>query len=263
MVRRDCRIGGINRNSRYIKILLTELYSRVHTCLPYTFSRRGRVSATAIFGGEPLLKILSATDRNDLLSLGSDRRYATDQRILDQGNDDRFVVLIRRGWTVVRAEAENGRSVIFGLCGPLDIVGEMAAFDGKPRSATVTALVEVHGRVVPSSDFLAFLRARPHAYEAAVRSLSSRLRAADDQSQTLATLTVLQRLARLLLDLDGGAGTRAGAELNQHELAAAIGATRESVAKALAALRARAVLRSEGRRIIIADRGALQAIALL
>lgn len=217
----------------------------------------------ALFAEDPLLKILPAADRAGLLGLGADRSYDSGTRIINQGTDDQFVVLIRQGWTVVRAEAENGRSVIFGLCGPLDIVGEMAAFDGRPRSATVTALVEVQARVVPGPQFLAFLRSRPSAYESVIRSLSSRLRAADDQSQNLATLTVLQRLARLLLDLEAGASAEAGAQLSQQELAAAIGATRESVAKALAGLRTRAVLRSEGRRIIVTDRRALQAIALL
>ena len=156
----------------------------------------------AIFGGDPLLSLLSVEDRETLLELGSERRYAAGQRILSQGNTDHFVVLILHGWTVVRAEAQNGRSIIFGLCGPMDVVGEMAALDGGSRSATVTALVDVHARAVPAADFLGFLGTRPSARDAMTRSLSSRLRAADDQSQALATLTVLQRVARLLLDLD-------------------------------------------------------------
>lgn len=230
----------------------------------------------AIFGGDPLLSLLSAEDRAALVELGNERHYAVGQRILGQGDIDHFVGLILRGWTVVRAEAQNGRSIIFGLCGPMDVIGEMAALDGGPRSATVTALLDVRARIIPAADFLSFLNNRPDARDAMARSLSARLRAADDQSRTLATLTVLQRLARLLLDLDADpdadlepdpgrapAAAAPGARLTQQEFAAAIGTTRESVAKALADLRARGVLRSEGRRIAVLDKGALQAIALL
>lgn len=164
----------------------------------------------------------------------------------------------------MRGEAENGRSVIFGLCGPLDVIGEFAAIDGAPRSASVTALTVVHARSVSARDFGAFLRQRPHAAQAVTRCLVSRLRAADDQNQNLATLPVLRRLARLLLDLASSAPrARAAARLTQQEMAEAIGASREAVAKALADLRARDVVGSVDRRLVLLDAEALRAIAEL
>lgn len=218
----------------------------------------------AIFSGDPLLAALSGPDRDALLGLGTARAYPADSHLMRQGDPEKFIVAIVSGWTVVRADSANGRSVIFGLCGPMDVVGEMSAFDGGPRSASVVALVDVQARVVTEDRFRGYLRARPHVYEAVTRSMSSRLRAADEQTQDLATLPVLRRLARLLLDLDG---TRplavAAGRLTQQELAAAIGATRESVAKALADLRARNVLQVVERRIVVLDRPALQAIAKL
>ena len=123
----------------------------------------------AIFAGKPQLRRASDRNRESLLKLGSDRHYAAGQQILRQGNDDQFVALIQDGWTAVRIEASNGRSVIFGLCGPMDVIGEMAAFDEAPRSAAVTALVDVRARTVAAADFLDFLMPRPDAYEAAVR----------------------------------------------------------------------------------------------
>ncbi len=218
----------------------------------------------AIFSGEPLLAALDERDRDTLLRLGADRAYQAGDRILTQGDPDTFVVVIVSGWTVVRGDADNGRSVIFGLCGPMDVIGELAAFDGAPRSATVTALVAVRARLLSDHEFHAYLKDRPRAYAAVARTLVSRLRAADDQSQDLATLPVVRRLARLLLDLDGtGSRVEAAARLTQQELAAAIGASREAVAKALADLRARGVVRTADRRVAVTDRLALQAIAQL
>ena len=84
---------------------------------------------------------------------------------------------------------------------------------------------------------------------------------------------VAGRLARLLIDLtadrDGsGAGDRDGAgdvaaqvRLSQHELAGLIGASRESVARALGALRSRGLLTTGRRAIVITDLDALRSLA--
>ena len=217
-----------------------------------------------LFSQEPLLAALGATDRNTLLGMGSRRTYQAGDRIMTQGATEDFVLALSSGWTTVSADSDNGRSVIFGLCGPHDLVGELAIFDGGPRSANVTALTNVSAQLLTRSQFQSFLRKHPHAYEAVLRGMAIRLRAADIHSQDLATLPVLRRLARLLLDVDGkDPRAAAAARLTQNELAAAIGATRESVAKALADLRSRDVLRTLDRRIVVIDRPALAAIAAL
>ncbi|MBS2965371.1 Crp/Fnr family transcriptional regulator [Actinocrinis puniceicyclus] len=207
---------------------------------------------------------LAASDRDALLAMGSPRTYRAGRRIMAQGAVEDFVLALSTGWTTVSADADNGRSVIFGLCGPRDLIGEMAVFDGGPRSANVTALTDVSARLLTRGQFQSFLRGHPHAYEVLLRGMAIRLRAADVHSQDLATLPVLRRLARLLLDVDGeDPRSAAAARLTQNELAAAIGATRESVAKALADLRSRDVLRTVDRRIVVIDRPALAAIAAL
>lgn len=217
-----------------------------------------------LFSREPLLAALTPADRNALLAAGSPRAYRKGRRIMTQGAVEDFVLALSAGWTTVGADSDNGRSVIFGLCGPHDLVGELAVFDGGPRSANVTALTDVSGRLLTGGQFQTFLREHPRAYQVVLRGMALRLRAADMHSQDLATLPVLRRLARLLLDVAGqDPRSSAAARLTQNELAAAVGATRESVAKALADLRSRDVLRTSARRIVVIDRPALAAIAAL
>lgn len=217
-----------------------------------------------LFSQEPLLAALAVADRNTLLATGAPQTYRAGERIMTQGALEDFVLALVGGWTTVSADSDNGRTVIFGLCGPYDLVGELAVFDGRPRSANVTALTAVSAQLLTRSQFLSFLRQHPHAYEVVLRGMALRLRAADEHSQDLATLPVLRRLARLLLDVDSKEPrAAAAARLTQNELAAAIGATRESVAKALADLRSREVLRMLDRRIVVIDRLALAAIAAL
>ncbi|WP_194895403.1 Crp/Fnr family transcriptional regulator [Catenulispora pinisilvae] len=215
-----------------------------------------------IFAQEPLLSAMRPGDRAALLAAGDGRRYQAGERLMQQGAAEDFVIAISSGWAVVQAAAANGRALILGLCGPKDIVGELAVLDGRPRSATVTSLTPLDGHLVSGVRFHGFLKDRPFAGVAILRGMALRLRAIDGHSRDLATLPVLQRLARLLISLDQTAlrAVFAG-QFSQQELATAIGATRESVAKSLAALRTREVLVTTERRIQILDRGALVAIA--
>lgn len=217
-----------------------------------------------VFTQEPLLSVLRPADRTAFLAAGKPRRYDPGQALMQQGALEDFVVAITAGWAAIRVEAVNGRSLIFGLCGPEDLVGELAALDGRPRSATVGALTPIEACVISGLAFRRFLQNFPQANTAVLQSMSLRLRASDDQRQDLATLPVLQRLARLLLNLDEARDrAEVAGRLTQHELATAIGATRESAAKALASLRVRNVLSTNDRQIRILDRAALTAIAEL
>lgn len=217
-----------------------------------------------ILAREPLLSGLPPADRAALLTAGTRRHFGATDRLIQQGITDDFVIAISVGWTAVRVDAANGRAFLLALCGPGDVVGELSVLDGGPHNATVTALTPLETHVVSSACFHRFLANHAAASVGLLRGMALRLRAIDAHSQDLATLPVAQRLARLLVTLDQNGPHRTPAvRLPQQELAAAIGATRESVAKCLAALRARGVLVTSGRQITVVDHAALAAIAEL
>lgn len=217
-----------------------------------------------MFAHEPLLTSIRPADRASLLAAGAGRVCEPGVALMRQGAIEDFVVAIVAGWAVVRSDAANGRSLILGLRGPGDLVGELAVLDGHPRSATVITLTRMEVRILPGAEFRSFLRDHPQASVAVMRGMALRMRQTDGHSQDLATLPVLQRLARLLIDIDrAGPDGALASRLTQHDLATAIGATRESVAKALADLRSRGVLSAGERQIRIVDQTALTAIAEL
>ncbi|MEZ0108971.1 CRP/FNR family cyclic AMP-dependent transcriptional regulator [Catenulispora sp. EB89] len=217
-----------------------------------------------ILAREPLLSGLPPADRAALLAVGTRRHFDAADRLIQQGVTDDFVLAISGGWAAVRADAANGRAFLLALCGPGDVVGELSVLDGGPHNATVIALTPLEAHVVSSACFHRFLANHSAAGVALLRGMALRLRAIDAHSRDLATLPVAQRLARLLVTLDQDGPRRTPAvRLPQQELAAAIGATRESVAKCLAALRSRGVLVTAGRQITVVDRAALAAIAEL
>ncbi|MEU5637136.1 Crp/Fnr family transcriptional regulator [Streptomyces rishiriensis] len=223
---------------------------------------------------QPFLYALARPLREDLLRLGSERPFAAGEHLMRESEPGRNVVVLLDGWSAV--SISTGRSsyrLLLALRGPGELVGEMAMVDGSPRSATVTALGEVRAVTMASDRFRRFLADHPEAGGLVMAQLAARLRGADEERRSLVSLTVLQRVAARLLEFadlplpDGREAGAAGAEtalpvdLAQHDLADAVGATREAVAKALRPLRDAGVVRTRPRRIEILDRTVLRLLA--
>ncbi|WP_314174761.1 Crp/Fnr family transcriptional regulator [Streptomyces winkii] len=222
----------------------------------------------SLFGqGRTFLAALPSQDRRALFSRGTPHAYAPGETVVREGESTTFVVLILSGWSVVSVETERGTRLILALRGAGEVVGDLAAVDQRPRSATVTALGRLETVVVPGRQFRGFLASRPAATSLIMRQLSSRLRSADVERRSLASGTVLQRLAARLLELaertgrQDGEGIALNLPLPQHELAAAVGATREAVAKALRLLREEEVVRTGNRRLVVTNVQLLRLLA--
>lgn len=222
----------------------------------------------SLFGqGRTFLAALPAQDRRALLARGTPHAYAPGEKVVREGEETTFVVLILSGWSVVSVETERGTRLILALRGAGEVVGDLAAVDQRPRSATVTALGRLETVVVSGQQFRGFLASRPGATSLIMRQLSSRLRSADVERRSLASGTVLQRLAARLLELAERTGRKSDEgialdlPLPQHELAAAVGATREAVAKALRLLREEEVVRTGNRRLVVTNVQLLRLLA--
>jgi CRP-like cAMP-binding protein len=160
--------------------------------------------------------------------------------------------------------AEGGREAIVAVRGEGDLVGELAAIDGGPRSTSVTTLGPVEVLLVPRSEFTALLEQRPRMALVILRMVAARLRYAGAQQAQLGTHDVVGRLAQRLLELSERFGVRGerGIEielpLSQEELASWIGASREAVSKALKVLRSARIVETSRRRVTILDIDALE-----
>jgi CRP-like cAMP-binding protein len=222
----------------------------------------------SLFGQDrSFLHALPATDRRALLAEGASRRYAPGEIMIRERDTTAYVLALLSGWSVVSVGTERGTRLILALRGAGEVVGDLAAVDRGPRSATVAALGEVEAVAISGDRFRRFLAARPHATALVMRQLATRLRSADVERRSLASETVLQRLAARLVELAERAGRRAESgtlldlPLPQHDLAAAIGATREAVAKALRLLREQGVVRTANRTVIVIDMPVLRLLA--
>jgi CRP/FNR family transcriptional regulator, cyclic AMP receptor protein len=216
---------------------------------------------------QTFLGMLSEGTREELLSLGTSREYLPDTVLMLEGDSGTDVIALIDGWVKVVGSTEEGGQALLSLRVGGDLVGEQAALDNQPRSATVISAGVTAAQVMSQREFLRFLDRKPDAGVAVSRALSYELRWATRRRIDFSGLPVLARLARVLSELGRlyGKPTYNGIEfqytLTQPELAAMVGASEPSVHKALRQLRSDGVVVTGYRKVVITDPTALDAIA--
>ena len=216
---------------------------------------------------QTFLGMLSESTREELLTLGISREYLPEDVLILEGDNSTDVMTLIDGWVKVLGATEEGGQALLSLRVGGDLVGEQAALDNAPRSATVISAGVTVARVMSQREFLRFLDRRPDASVAVSRSLSSELRWATRRRIDFSGLPVMARLARVLSELGSLYGKPApnGIEfqytLTQPELAAMVGASEPAVHKALRQLRADNIVTTGYRQVVITDPAALVAIA--
>lgn len=190
-------------------------------------------------------------------------RFRRGQALFTEGDLADRVFVIERGWVMISSIAPGGREIVLGLRGPGDVIGDLSALDGAPRSATALAAGEVEATVAPGSALTRALGDAPTAVEL-LRVLANRLRDADRKRLEFASLDTLGRVAWRLQELAERFGVRSadGIEvelpLSQEQLASWCGASREATVKALAALRTLGCVSTGRRSVVIRDADALR-----
>lgn len=218
--------------------------------------------------GETFLDALTEEEAADLHAAGRRRSYGPGVTLFHEGDDSGPVVVLLGGRVKVATVGGGGREAIVAVRGPGDLIGELSAIDGGPRSATVTTLEPAEVLLVPGSAFAALLERHLRIALVLLRMVAGRLRYADSQQAQFATQDVVGRVAARLLELGDRFGVaeddRIVIELpiSQEELAAWTGSSREAVSKALQQLRTLHVLETGRKRITVLDAEALRRRAM-
>ena len=221
---------------------------------------------TAAWPSATLLGQLDAPDRDALLALGSRRAYPTGAALVSQGSSDAGTFALLDGCAKVFGHSSDGRAVLLSVRTGGDLVGELAALDDKPRSASVVAATEVLAQAITQHAFLAYLRDRPAAATAIHRAVLAEFRRATHHRVHLNGAPTAVRLAVVLshlMEILGqpcGEGVRIDVPLSQPELASLVGVSEPTLHRTLTELRGRKVIRTRYRRLIVSDPAALRAL---
>jgi CRP/FNR family transcriptional regulator, cyclic AMP receptor protein len=216
-----------------------------------------------------LLHRLDPESRAVLLALGARRRAGPNTALLRQGEPGTHVVLLRQAFVKVIVPTVDGRQALLGLRISGDLVGEMAALNDRPRSATVVTCGEASYSVVRRAELRSFLARYPGAALELAGMVADRLRWANRRRVDFTAYPVKIRLARILSELAAAYGVRTeegleiGVELTQPELAALSGAAEPSVQRALRELRGEQLVSTGYRRVMVRDPTGLRTVGQL
>ena len=206
----------------------------------------------------PLFKLLHASELARFAELVREKTYPKGSVILFENDPGDSLFVVRSGRVKVVLVAEDGREVILGILGASEHFGELTLIDEQPRSAHVIAMEDSSLLVLHRDDFRRRVEANPSVAWSMLVELSHRLRKADGQIGSLVLLDVPGRIARLLLDTaDAGDGVRIEKSLTHQTIAHLIGASRETVSRAMREFEEAGWIAMERRRVRIADRPAL------
>lgn len=194
-----------------------------------------------------------------IADLGQCRTYAPGELLFVEGDRSRSVYACVDGRVRLFLTMPSGRELLIGVKTVGDEFGELSALDGRRRSATAAALEHSVVAELSCDRFMELLLDRPDLSVAVCQSLSAELRRANDRLVTRNTGSALIRTGRMLVELasmkmrhERAAGPYE-LTITQDDLAAWIGATRESTARSLARFRRDGLVRTGRCRITVLD----------
>lgn len=179
--------------------------------------------------------------------------------IYSQEEPSEVLFILKKGRVQIYRLTPDGRKLILATLGPGTIFGEMSLAGQHMSSTYAEAIDDVTLCVMSRADLERVLIDRPRVALRLLDVFGDRLHEMESRLEAIAFKGVPVRLAGLLLDLEGKSGPNVEGFSHQ-ELAEMIGATRETVTKALDEFRAAGLVELGRRQLTILDREGLRAI---
>ena len=179
--------------------------------------------------------------------------------IFAEGEPGDRLYIVLSGKVKVGRKSPDGRENLLAVFGPSDMFGELSIFDPGPRTSTATTVTEVSAVTMDRAALREWITKRPEIAEQLLRVIARRLRRTNNMLADLIFTDVPGRVAKALLQLAHDFGTQEGGmlrvthDLTQEEIAQLVGASRETVNKALADFAHRGWLRLEGKSVLILE----------
>ena len=180
--------------------------------------------------------------------------------LFQEGEPGDSLYIVLEGKVKLGRRSSDGRENLVAVMGPADQFGELSLFDPGPRTATAVVVTDARLARLPKQALQTWVQERPQIAIQLLHVIARRLRRTNTMLADLIFVDVPGRVAKQLLllaqkfgSVDGGQ-LRVTHDLTQEELAQLVGASRETVNKALADFASRGWLRLEGKSVVILDR---------
>jgi CRP/FNR family transcriptional regulator, cyclic AMP receptor protein len=183
------------------------------------------------------------------------------------GDPGTAVYFVNGGRMKISKVTRDGKELTLAYRGPGDVFGETCLIDGGPREEMAEAMENALITELERGEFEKLLMTHaPLGYKLA-KVLAQRRREVENKIENLVFKDVNSKLAELLLRLateygvDDSRGTLVALKITHQEMANLIGSTRETVSLTLAQFKRKGFISTDGRKVIIADREGLRALA--
>jgi CRP-like cAMP-binding protein len=211
------------------------------------------------FMQSPLFAALDAEGAAALRASLVERHVPKGQALFHEGEPGDHMYVIVQGKVKLGQTSSDGRESLLGVLGPGEMFGELSLFDPGMRTSTAIALTDSVVLALGHDQLTPWLTGRPEVGAALLQALARRIRRTNEAMADLVFADVPGRVAKALMDLGEkfGSVTPEGLmvthDMTQEELAQLVGASRETVNKALADFVARGWIRLESRQVLILD----------
>ncbi|MGD9833966.1 MAG: Crp/Fnr family transcriptional regulator [Piscinibacter sp.] len=210
---------------------------------------------------------LSPALRQAILARATVRRLADGATLSARGTPAQEWVGVAKGAVRVSSVSLSGKQVTLTYVEPGTWFGDIALFDGLPRTHDASAHGETTLLIVRKSDFKELLAQHVELYDALLRLNCRRLRLMFDQIEDLNTRPLAARLAKQVMLLARSYGVQEGEEIRiglalaQEDLAQLLGASRQRVNQELKGFEREGAVRIEPTRLVVLSKDKLLAIA--
>jgi CRP/FNR family cyclic AMP-dependent transcriptional regulator len=220
--------------------------------------------AVEALGRCPLFSGLGTESRQAIAQSLRTRKFRRGEVLFHEGDPGDSLFIVAAGAVKVVVPSDDGDEAILATLRRGDFLGELALLDGAPRSASAIALEATEALTLPRARFNTLVATEPAIRDALLSSLAAELRRLTAHVAELHFLDLTGRLAAILARLaqehgtrDADGSIRLDAPLTQSDVAAMIGATRQSVNKLLGEFVAEGLLRLDHETLVIPDLEAL------
>lgn len=212
-----------------------------------------------VFMQAPLFAALDPEGAAALRASLKETVVAKGDSLFNEGEPGDRMYVILEGKVKLGQTSNDGRESLLGVLGPGEMFGELSLFDPGARTSTATALTDAVVLAMGNEQLRLWLAGRPEVAAALLQALARRLRRTNEAMADLVFSDVPGRVAKALMDLGEKFGTvtpdglMVTHDMTQEELAQLVGASRETVNKALADFAQRGWIRLETRQVLILD----------
>jgi CRP-like cAMP-binding protein len=215
----------------------------------------------------PLFQDLSHDTMHRLVTCIEMREVRRRQVIYLPGDPGQAVFFVNGGRVKISKVTRDGKELTLAYRGPGEVFGELVMIDGGPREEMAEAMENALITELERGEFERLVQKEGVIGYRLAKVIAQRRREVENKIEQLIFKDVNAKLAELLLRLateygiEDSRGTLVSLKITHQEMANLIGSTRETVSLTLSQFKRRGLIQTDGRKVILADREGLRALA--